>query len=64
MLRITLLRIFASMSKVKLAFDMQTPQGAMAVELGIIGQHNVANALAAAALSTQFGATLEEIKAV
>ncbi|MEZ9891352.1 UDP-N-acetylmuramoyl-tripeptide--D-alanyl-D-alanine ligase [Vibrio lentus] len=43
-------------------FDMQTPLGATAVELGIIGQHNVANALAAAALSIQFGATLDEIK--
>ena len=41
---------------------MQTPQGAIDVELGIIGQHNVANALAAAALSIQFGATLAEIK--
>ncbi|WP_122046576.1 UDP-N-acetylmuramoyl-tripeptide--D-alanyl-D-alanine ligase [Vibrio atlanticus] len=43
-------------------FDMQTPQGAIFIELGIIGQHNVANALAAAALSIQFGASLDEVK--
>ncbi|MFA0173493.1 Mur ligase family protein, partial [Vibrio splendidus] len=43
-------------------FDMQTPQGSIFVELGIIGQHNVANALAAAALSIQFGASLDEVK--
>ncbi|MGR5542138.1 glutamate ligase domain-containing protein, partial [Vibrio campbellii] len=32
-----------------------------AVTLNLIGQHNVANALAAAALTMQFGATLEEV---
>lgn len=43
-------------------FMMHTPQGDIAVELGIIGQHNVANALSAAALSIQFGASLNDIQ--
>ncbi|MGL6027626.1 MAG: glutamate ligase domain-containing protein, partial [Vibrio sp.] len=42
-------------------FSLVTPQGAVDVELGIIGQHNVANALAAAALAQQMGASLTEI---
>jgi len=43
------------------SFSLVTPQGAVDVELGIIGQHNVANALAAAALAQQMGASLTEI---
>ncbi|ENM5880901.1 UDP-N-acetylmuramoyl-tripeptide--D-alanyl-D-alanine ligase [Vibrio metoecus] len=43
------------------SFTMVTPIGEVDVELGIIGQHNVANALAAAALSLEMGASLAEI---
>ncbi|MGL4829861.1 MAG: UDP-N-acetylmuramoyl-tripeptide--D-alanyl-D-alanine ligase, partial [Vibrio sp.] len=44
------------------SFTLVTPIGEMEVELGIIGQHNVANALAAAALSLEMGASLAEIR--
>lgn len=44
------------------SFTLQTPQGNIDVQLGIIGQHNVANALAACALSLFMGATLEQVK--
>ncbi|MGR5168046.1 UDP-N-acetylmuramoyl-tripeptide--D-alanyl-D-alanine ligase [Vibrio astriarenae] len=43
------------------SFLLMTPLGEKAVTLNLIGQHNVANALAAAALTMQFGATLEEV---
>ncbi|RBM42894.1 UDP-N-acetylmuramoyl-tripeptide--D-alanyl-D-alanine ligase [Vibrio tarriae] len=43
------------------SFTLVTPIGEVDVELGIIGQHNVANALAAAALSLEMGASLAEI---
>ncbi len=43
------------------SFTLVTPVGEVAVELGIMGQHNVANALAAAALSLEMGASLAEI---
>ncbi|WGY46076.1 UDP-N-acetylmuramoyl-tripeptide--D-alanyl-D-alanine ligase [Vibrio sp. ABG19] len=45
------------------SFIMVTPQGEIAVKLGIIGQHNVANALAACALALELGATLSEVQA-
>ncbi len=43
-------------------FTMLTPQGSIEVELNIIGKHNVSNALAAAALATEMGATLAEVQ--
>ncbi|OLQ92716.1 UDP-N-acetylmuramoyl-tripeptide--D-alanyl-D-alanine ligase [Vibrio ponticus] len=42
-------------------FIMHTPLGSVNVQLGIIGQHNVANALAAAALAIELGADLTMI---
>jgi len=44
-------------------FTLQTPKGAVAVSLPLPGRHNIANALAAAALATAVGAPLEAIKA-
>jgi UDP-N-acetylmuramoyl-tripeptide--D-alanyl-D-alanine ligase len=44
------------------SFNMHSPVGAVDIELGIIGQHNVANALAASALALELGASLEMIK--
>ncbi len=43
------------------SFTLVTLVGEVAVELGIMGQHNVDNALAAAALSLEMGASLAEI---
>ncbi|WP_394244021.1 UDP-N-acetylmuramoyl-tripeptide--D-alanyl-D-alanine ligase [Vibrio astriarenae] len=43
------------------SFLLHSPAGEQRVTLNLIGQHNVANALAAAALTAQFGATLKEI---
>ncbi|MGF1753241.1 UDP-N-acetylmuramoyl-tripeptide--D-alanyl-D-alanine ligase [Vibrio makurazakiensis] len=43
-------------------FNLTCPEGSIAIQLGIIGKHNVANALAAAALSIHFGATLKEVQ--
>ncbi|GAK83837.1 UDP-N-acetylmuramoylalanyl-D-glutamyl-2,6-diaminopimelate-D-alanyl-D-alanine ligase [Vibrio ponticus] len=42
-------------------FTMHTPLGTVQIQLGIIGQHNVANALAAAALAIELGADLSTI---
>ncbi|ASA55201.1 UDP-N-acetylmuramoyl-tripeptide--D-alanyl-D-alanine ligase [Vibrio gazogenes] len=44
------------------SFTLISPQGQRDVQLNIIGEHNIANALAAAALATAAGATLDEIK--
>ncbi|MCU7555526.1 UDP-N-acetylmuramoyl-tripeptide--D-alanyl-D-alanine ligase [Alteromonas sp. ASW11-19] len=44
------------------AFQMATPQGEVAIQLTIPGLHNVGNALVAAALCMQVGATLEDIR--
>lgn len=44
------------------SFNLQTPQGAIEIKLSLPGQHNVANALAAAALSMQVGARLDDVK--
>lgn len=44
-------------------FTLQTPEGSIAVSLPLPGRHNIANALAAAALATAVGAPLEAIKA-
>lgn len=43
-------------------FVMHTPEGVVPVQLGIIGRHNVANALAAASLAITFGATLAQVQ--
>ncbi|TLI94035.1 UDP-N-acetylmuramoyl-tripeptide--D-alanyl-D-alanine ligase [Escherichia sp. E4736] len=45
------------------AFTLQTPTGSVDVLLPLPGRHNIANALAAAALSMSVGATLDAIKA-
>ncbi|WP_375751381.1 UDP-N-acetylmuramoyl-tripeptide--D-alanyl-D-alanine ligase [Vibrio sp. HN007] len=44
------------------SFALNTPQGEIDVSLGLVGLHNVSNALAAAALTTSFGASLEEVR--
>ncbi|HHJ2949563.1 TPA: UDP-N-acetylmuramoyl-tripeptide--D-alanyl-D-alanine ligase [Escherichia coli] len=44
-------------------FTLQTPTGSVDVLLPLPGRHNIANALAAAALSMSVGATLDAIKA-
>lgn len=43
-------------------FTLNTPEGSIAIRLNLPGQHNVANALAAAALSIQAGAELEDVR--
>ncbi|MDV7104509.1 UDP-N-acetylmuramoyl-tripeptide--D-alanyl-D-alanine ligase [Vibrio sp. TH_r3] len=42
-------------------FIMHTPIGECKIRLSVIGRHNVANALAAAALAIEFGATLQSV---
>ncbi|MGL5006197.1 MAG: UDP-N-acetylmuramoyl-tripeptide--D-alanyl-D-alanine ligase [Plesiomonas sp.] len=44
-------------------FTLCTPQGSVPIKLPYPGQHNIANALAAAALSLSVGATLNDIAA-
>ena len=43
-------------------FDLCTPQGQVSVLLTLPGTHNVSNALVAAALAMEVGATLEDVK--
>jgi UDP-N-acetylmuramoyl-tripeptide--D-alanyl-D-alanine ligase len=43
-------------------FMLLTPLGTIDVQLGIIGQHNVSNALSATALAFELGASLEMVK--
>jgi UDP-N-acetylmuramoyl-tripeptide--D-alanyl-D-alanine ligase len=43
-------------------FELITPQGSIEIKLPLPGQHNVANAIAAAALSMQAGAGLNDVK--
>lgn len=43
------------------SFVLHTPQGEQPVTLSVAGKHNVSNALAAAALASQFGCSLAEI---
>lgn len=45
------------------SFDLVTPQGSVAVQFDLLGRHNVANALAAAAGALAMGASLEDIRA-
>jgi len=49
-------------SQGRACFTMRTPDGDMPVTLTLPGAHNVANALAAAALSMAMGATLTQVK--
>ena len=42
-------------------FDLVTPEGRSAVALRIVGLHQVANALAVAAIATELGLTLDQI---
>lgn len=44
------------------AFQMFTPEGEVNIQLTIPGSHNVGNALLAAALAIQLGATLENVR--
>lgn len=44
------------------SFVLNCPLGCISVQLGIIGQHNVSNALAAACLAVELGASLDEIQ--
>ncbi|MCA0935362.1 UDP-N-acetylmuramoyl-tripeptide--D-alanyl-D-alanine ligase [Vibrio alginolyticus] len=48
----------------KASFTLHIPNGSQQIELslGIIGQHNVANAIAASIIALQMGATSEEIQ--
>jgi len=46
----------------KASFSMETPTGGVSIELNIVGQHNVANALCAAALALEMGASLSDIQ--
>lgn len=43
-------------------FTLISPIGDVAIKLGIVGQHNVANALAATALALELGASLEMVQ--
>ncbi|WP_047691559.1 UDP-N-acetylmuramoyl-tripeptide--D-alanyl-D-alanine ligase [Vibrio sp. ZOR0018] len=43
-------------------FEMITPVGHIDIGLNIVGEHNVSNALAAAALAIELGANLEEVQ--
>lgn len=43
------------------SFILVSPFGKKSVSLPMIGKHNISNALAAAAMATQVGATLEEV---
>ncbi len=45
------------------SFDLVTPEGARRVRIGLPGLYNVYNALAAAALARELGASLDEIEA-
>lgn len=43
-------------------FTLHTPQGDTAIELGLLGLHNVVNALAATAAAIATGASLEDVR--
>ncbi|MDF5754559.1 UDP-N-acetylmuramoyl-tripeptide--D-alanyl-D-alanine ligase [Spongiactinospora sp. TRM90649] len=47
--------------RARAVFDLVTPSGRAGVRLGVMGEHQVANALAAAAAATVFGLTAPEI---
>lgn len=50
------------LSPLKTEFTLHTPQGSVAVLLPLPGRHNIANALAAAALALSVGATLDAVR--
>src|SRR5699024_6115018 len=43
-------------------FELHTPQGVIAIQLPLLGRHNISNALAAAALAMSVGASLSAIQ--
>ncbi len=43
-------------------FNLHTPEAIVALELSIVGQHNVANAVAASIIALELGATIESIQ--
>ena len=43
-------------------FEMRTPQGSQPIELNLAGQHNVLNALCAAAAAMSAGASLDDVR--
>lgn len=43
-------------------FDLSTPQGDIAINLSLLGEHNATNATAAAAVAMEAGATLDQIQ--
>ena len=43
-------------------FTLETPQGAVAIALPLLGTHNIANALAASAMAYAVGASLQHIQ--
>jgi UDP-N-acetylmuramoyl-tripeptide--D-alanyl-D-alanine ligase len=43
------------------SFTLRTPQGAIAVKLALHGEHHVSNALCAAAVALECGATLQQV---
>lgn len=45
------------------SFKMHTPNGNVCIDLAVVGKHNIANALAAAALAIEFGADLSDVQA-
>ena len=52
----------AMSSKGSSSFTLHTPIGQVAIQLGLVGAHNVSNAIAAAALAVQCGGTLAHIQ--
>jgi UDP-N-acetylmuramoyl-tripeptide--D-alanyl-D-alanine ligase len=48
-------------SQGRAVFTLVTPEGAAPVRLRLFGEHNVVNALAAAALAREFGASVEQL---
>ncbi|GBU11863.1 UDP-N-acetylmuramoyl-tripeptide:D-alanyl-D-alanine ligase [Enterobacterales bacterium] len=50
------------LSPLKTEFTLHTPQGMVAVLLPLPGRHNIANALAAAALALSVGASLDAVR--
>ncbi|MGB1263256.1 MAG: UDP-N-acetylmuramoyl-tripeptide--D-alanyl-D-alanine ligase [Cognaticolwellia sp.] len=44
------------------SFTLHTPQGSTTIELTVPGHHNVCNAVAAAAIALEFGASLADIR--
>jgi UDP-N-acetylmuramoyl-tripeptide--D-alanyl-D-alanine ligase len=45
----------------EVAFKLHSPQGSASIQLNMMGQHNVANAVSAAALALEVGANLEDV---